>query len=318
MEKGEGMKTRNLFSIITFVAICGLALSSRATILVNDTWNTGTYTDPAAPQYSEYGTDSNGSGDLQSAWFSGGSSAFGPSAGHLVMTNGGTSATHTTYFTPEGSEVTLANSGDQLKVTWVFTPQGVNTSNTSQGFLLGIADSPSAARLTGNAAPPAAVYQGYAMFMNMGNTLKNSNPFQLREWHTGLSSDWLAHSSNWDALGNGVASGVHGYDSGSTYTCVMTLTRNASSGLDIVSTMTGGTIGGSGSITFSFTDATPNSFSYDTFGLRPSTAGSTATTFDTTLFEVETSFPVAIPEPSTLLLAGMGLGLMIAAIRRRR
>lgn len=297
-------------------------MSSQAGTLVSNVWNFGTYTYPAVPTYSEAGTDANSSGDLESSWFSGGSSTLGPSVGHLVMTNGATSATHTTYFTAEGSEVTLANAGDALKVTWVFTPQGVNTSNTSQGFLLGIADSPSAARLTGNAAPPAEVYKGYAMFMNMGNTLKNSNPFQLREWVTGLNSDWLAHSSNWAVDANGATSGNHGYDSATTYTYVMTLTRNAGvdtiggnadDGLDIVSTMTGGTLNNVGSATVSFTDTTPNSFTYDTFGLRPSAAASTATTFDTTLFQVE-----FIPEPSTLGLAAMGLGLMIAAIRRRR
>jgi hypothetical protein len=319
------MKTRNELRGIThtmkrlyctavvLTAMCGLALSSYAQGLVSNVWNTGVYTYPAPPTYSEMGTDSNSSGDLESWWSVGGSGTLDSYAGHLVMTNVATgSSSFTTYFTPEGSEVTLANGGDQLKVTWVFTPQGVNTSNTSQGFALGVADTPGVARLTNNASPGSAVY---AMYMNMGNTLKNSNPFLLKEWNASLNSDFIAHQGNWLPLTNGVASGAHGYDSGTSYTFTMTLTRDVSdpSKLDVLATMIGGTINGSGTASVYYVDSTPNSWTYDTFGLRPSNSAITASYFDTTLFQVD-----YIPEPSTLVLAGAGLGLMIAMIRRRR
>jgi pectate lyase len=65
------------------------------------------------------------------------------------------------------------------------------------------------------------------------------------------------------------------------------MTRNAANGLEIVATMSGGTLNNSGTASISFTDAAPNSLKFDTFGVRPSSAASTAGQFDTTLFKVE-------------------------------
>lgn len=289
-------------------AIIGLAVASHATVLVNDSWQDGSRTDPASPTYSENGTnlDPLQDTDLESAWFNGGTGASATATpGHLNLAMGSSSASWTTYFTPEASPVTLASAGDALKATWIFTPTNVNVSNTSQNFRLALADAPS--RLSSDGSPPSAAYKGYAMFMNMGQTLGNSNPFQLREWNTS-SDDLLAASGAWAALANGATSGNHGYDSLTQYTFVMTLTRNASSGLDIVATMTGGTLNGSGTATVSFTDTSPSSFTYDTFGLRPSNAASTADKFDTTLFKVEfipgATAPAidADPEDQTILV----------------
>jgi hypothetical protein len=95
----------------------------------------------------------------------------------------------------------------------------------------------------------------------------------------------------------------------------MTLTRDGSGNLDITSTMIGGTLKGSGTATVSYVDSSPNSFSYDTFQLRPANANSTAATFDTTLFQVQF---ITVPEPSTVMLVGAGLGLMLGLVRRRR
>src|SRR5262245_11771342 len=102
-----------------------------AAIIVNDTWQDGTDSDPASPVHSEFGVDADADNDLESAWYQGGDGtldpvgAGGPERG--AMTAGGaSSASWTTYFTPEGTPVTLANTGDSLKVTWVFTPTNVN------------------------------------------------------------------------------------------------------------------------------------------------------------------------------------------------
>ena len=261
-------------------------------ILVSNVWNTGVRTYPASNDtnspHSEMGVDYNSSGDLESAWFNSGYTMTA-TPGHLVTTlpaNGTSSASWTTYFTPEGSEVILAGAGDQLKVTWVFTPSGVNTNNTSQNFRLAVVDTPATNRLTADGAPTSAAYTGYAMFMNMGQTLGSSNPFQLME-RSPDSGNLLSSSGNWISLANGATSGNHGYDSGTQYTLVMTFTRNASNALDITAATTGGTLNGSGTASLSFTDSTPNSFTYDTFSLRPSSASTTAGQFDTTLFSVE-------------------------------
>lgn len=290
--------------------VWGVTSAANAAILVNDRWGDGTDSDPASPAYSEMGVDADTDGDLESAWFQGGGGTLDPAGagGPLAGSVSTGSSSWTTYFTPEASPVTLANAGDSLRVTWVFTPRTVNAGNTSQDFRLAVVDSPAASRLAANGAPGSGTYTGYGMFMNMGPTLGNSNPFQLRE-HDGNGA-LLSGSGDWLALANGVATNATGYASDTQYTYVMTLTRNASSGLDIVSTMSGGSIGGAGTATVSSTDATP-SFTFDTFTLRPSSASGTAAQFDTSLFRVEFT---SVPEPATLSLCGFAAiaGFMIA------
>jgi hypothetical protein len=281
-----------LRQIVLIVALMfAVAVPGHATVLVNDTWQDGTRTDPAAPVYSENGTDLDSDGDLESAWFNNGNTMTA-TPGHLVTTlpaNGTSSASWTTYFTPESSPVTLAGAGDQLKVTWIFTPTGVNSGSTSaSGLRLAVVDSPSASRLTSDGSPGSSTYAGYGMFMNMATTLGSSTPFQLMERNApGTSSALLSSSGSWTALANGATSGHIGYASGTQYTFVMTVTRNSANGLDIVATMTGGSLNNTGSASASFTDSSPGSFTFDTFALRPSSATDSASTFDTSLFKVE-------------------------------
>ena len=305
--------THSLKIVLGSMAICALALSSRAALVVNDTWQDADRTDPAAPTYSENGTDADSDTDIESAWYQGGVGGLVPTVGNLSMTNGTSSSSFTTYFTPEASPVTLANAGDMLKLTWVFTPVGVTASGTSQGLRFGLVDTPSATRLSADGAPGAGAYTGYAMFLNMrSGTLGNGNSFALMERNT-ASGNFLGTSADWAIRTNGATTTTAGYTSGTQYTFVMTLTRNGLGGLDITSSMTGTGLGSTGSLAGAFTDATPNSLVYDTFGIRPSTQAGTATAFDTSLFKVE-----FIPEPSTLTLAGAGLVLLLTAIRRRR
>jgi pectate lyase len=280
------------FSKRTFIVVLllGLVAHAHSTILVNDTWQDSTRTDPAPPVYSEDGTDSDGDGDLESAWFFTGSSGTTLTAapGHLVATVGSGSSSWTTYFTPEASPVTLASAGDQLKITWIFTPSGVATSGTSQGFRLAVVDSPAAARLISDGGPGSSTYAGYAMFMNMATTLGSSSSFQLMNRNApGTSSALLSSSGSWTGVANGAGKSVTGYANGTQYTFVMTFTRNATNGLDITSTMTGGSLNNTGSATVSYSDPAPNTFTFDTFGVRPSDAVDSATQFDTALFKVE-------------------------------
>ncbi len=255
---------------------------------MNDTWSDGTRTDPAAPVYSENGTDTDGDGDIESAWFSSSSAGLTVAApGDLRAVQPTTSLSLTTYFTPEGNEVTLANVGDELKLTWSFTPTGVNSGNTSQAFPLALVNTPSGARLAADGSPASAAYLGYAVYMNMGTTLGNSAPFQLKKWTFSGAGNLLSTSGNWTGLANGATSGNHGFDSGTSYTFVMTLTRNATNGLDITVTLTGGTYNNTGTSTITYTDGTPSSYLFDTFAVRPAASTTTATQFDTSRFKVE-------------------------------
>ena len=284
---------RGLMIGVALAAAALLGRSAGASVLVNDTWLDGTDSDPAAPVWSENGVDSDADGNLESAWFQGGVGtldpvgAGGPERGNLT-TGGTSSASWTTYATPETGKVTLGQ-GESLHITWAFTPSNVNTSNTSQNFRLTLVNTPNGSRLSANGTPASAAFTGYAMFMNMGQTLGNSNPFRLMRRNVS-SGDLLNTSGNWVAVGTtGATSGNHGYDSGTLYTFDMTLTHNALDGLDINATMTGGTLDNDGTAQVLFTDAAPQggSFTFDTFDVRPSGATTTAELFDTSLFKVE-------------------------------
>ena len=307
--------------LLLVLSLLTLPLASRGAYLVNDTWLDGTRTDPASPTYAEnngvVGTDADLDGNLESAWFKGGAgtlSVIGAGGPLRGTGNAAASASWYTYFTQPGTPVTLANAGDALRLTWAFTPTGVNANNTSQGFNLAVVLAPS--RMTADGSVPSAAYLGYASFMNMGQTLGNANPFQLRRWtNPGSSGALLGTSGNWTSVGNGATSGNPGYASGTQYTYVMTLTRNAGNGLDIVSTMTGGNLNGTGSATVSWTDTTAaQGFSFDMFDIRPTSEATTATTFDTSLFQIEFT---QVPEPSSAALAGLGV-LGLALWRRVR
>jgi hypothetical protein len=306
-------------------AVLVLSIRLNAAVIVNDRWADGTDSDPASPTYSENGVDSDADTDLESAWFQGGAGtldpigAGGPERGNL--TAGGTSsATWTSYFTPEGSEINLANAGDSMKVTWVFTLTNVNTNNTSQNFRVAIMDSPvSPARITANGSPGSAAYTGYGLFANMGQTLGNSNPFQLRE-RVVASGDTLSTSGNWGAngvanagLANGATNTATGYVANTPYTFVSTFTRTALGEMQIDMSISGGSLDGDGSASVSVLDPSPNGFKYDTFMVRPSGATTTAELFDTSLFRVEFN---QVPEPATAMLLGLS-GLCLMLVRRR-
>lgn len=320
---GRAWGQRAVAAVAAAVLVVGAAGTARAGTIVNDTWLDGTDTDPAAPQYSEMGIDSDGDGNIESAWFQGGVGSLDPvgAGGPLRgnMTAGGTqSASWTTYATPEATPITLGQ-GENMKVTWKFSLSNVNTSNTSQNFRVALVDSPSATRVAGaNGSPGSGAYTGYGMFMNMGQTLANGNAFQLRE-RVVASGDLLSTSGNWGAngtanagLGNGATNGAPGYTAGTVYTMVWDLTHTLADELAINVTMTGGTLDNDGVASVSVVDPSPNGFTFDTFGIRPSGATTTAELFDTSQFQVDFN---PVPEPASMALLSLG-GL--AMLRRRR
>jgi len=320
---------RAVMAVATFAAAAAMFGSStavRAAAIVNDTWLDGTDSDPAAPTYSENGVDSDGDGNLESAWYQGGVGTLdptgpgGPQRGN--MTAGGTSsASWTTYFTPEATPVTLAQ-GEKLKVTWQFSLTNVGANNTSQNFRYAVVDTPSASRLAANGSPGTAAYTGYAMFANMSNTtLGNSSPFALRERvvasgaSLGTAGDWGANGVANANLGNGATNGASGYTAGTLYTAIMEFERTALDELIINSSIAGGTLDGDGLASVSTTDASPNGFTFDTFMVRPSGATTTAELFDTSLFKVEYN---AIPEPASLSVLALGGAATMLRRRGRR
>jgi PEP-CTERM motif len=312
--------TKFLAAATSMAAALCVAASASAALIVNDTWQDADRSDPAAPTYSENGVDSDTDTDIESAWFVGGSggAALNATQGNMQMDVNGSSASWTTFFTPDHKKVLLANDGDFVKATWTFTTGDVNASNTSQNFRLAFLETPDGTRITSDAAPNDAAFDGaaYAMFMNMGETTGRSTSFELKKRSLLTTSNLLSSSGNWStSLGNGLGNALPGYADNTEYTFTISATRNASDGLDLVATMSGGNIGGTGLVSVSATDASPNGFGFDTFSLRPSNDTTTATEFNASLFSVETNARV-VPEPATLALLGLG-SLLIAGLRRR-
>jgi hypothetical protein len=309
-------KSLNCAHAVALAAFFGVVVlvcsTSHATVIVSDTWNDSTRTDPAAPVYSEYGVDSDSDGNIESAWYVN-SPNLTVAPGHMTLTQPTGSQNATTYFTPAATPITLANSGDFVQVTWVFTPSGVVTGNTSQAFNFCVVDTPSAARLSSDAAPGTAAYAGYAMYTNMSTTLGNAHPFQLKE-RSAASSTLLNTGGDWTAVADGATTGTTGYASGTKYTMTWTMTRGSSNDLVIDVKMQGGSINNSGTADANFDDTTPNTFTYDTFNVRPSGSASAATSFDYNSFTVVTN----VPEPGSLILMGLGAGVLGMSVLRRK
>jgi hypothetical protein len=328
-------KTNRRFYIVAAVTMAtfGLTLVGHAqttNVLVNDTWRDGTRSDPAAPTYAEnngaVGVDADADGDLESAWFRAGSGDLGvvtnnpPITGPNILqgTTGAGSSSWFTYFTQQGTPVTLSHPGDGISLTWQFSATGINSSNTSQGFLVALAQSPN--RLTADGSLANTNYSGLSMFMNMGTVLNNANSFALEKWAVpGGANNLLGTSAAWSLLTNGAPKNVHGYDNGTTYTLNMSATLDGSGNLDITSMMTGGTLNGSGTAKVSYVDSTFATdgigSTFDTFDIRPAGTSTTASQINTSLFNVDF---ITIPEPSTVTLVFGGLGFLLAMIRRRR
>lgn len=332
---------KHLYAVaVVTLALYALAPSSRAqttNLVVDDTFNEANRQYPTLPPYSDDGVV-NSDGDIESAFIRGGSGTItvtAPGGGPAVAGSpnvlvgsgeGANSASWYTYFTTNNGAVTLQNPGDEMILTWQFTPTGVAAMNNNQNLTIAVAQTPSGQRSGGDSSVPNATYTGFSMFMNMGTTLSNNSPFQLKRWIAGTDSALLGSSSNWGILSNGnavVSTGTHGntgYTSGTQYTLQMTFELDSSGDLDVTSTMSGDNLNNTGSMSVSYVDTSPLTdgagLSFDTFDIRPANTNTTANVFTTSLFEVEQI--QAVPEPSTVLLVLTGLGMMLGLARRHQ
>jgi PEP-CTERM motif len=320
------MITRNQKLIVVLATLSSVAFSTQAADLVNDYWSDDTFTDPASPVYSESGTDADLDGDVESTWYIAGGTmgvVTTPAVGDpqmLTMTPPATGSTSaTTYFTPADQSVVLANTGEFITISWKFIPRiSISTDTNSNNFRTALVESPEAARVASNAGPGASTYAGYAVWFATSGTTA-SNYFRLYERTDPLtSSNFLASSASWAQLATAGAGGVTGFELDEEHTFTLTITRTALGELDILTSIadTNGNFNGTGSVSISYLDASPNSFSFDTFGMRPDSLSETFGAVDFTEFEVLTSATV-VPEPTTVLLLGMGATVLVFRLRRR-
>ncbi len=302
--------------------LAGLSISAQAAFVVNDTWIDGTRTDPTSTTDSENGTDTDLDGDIESRWANAGGTmnvingSPGVTPGVLRTTvPAAGSASWTTYFAPDAAPVSLLNAGDKMTLRWVFTPtSAVSATAGNQNLRIAIVNSPNANRLALDGAPATGAYAGYGIFGTFSTTL-GSTPLRLME-RVNPSGNFLSTSGEYAQRATAGTSGNAGYAMNTAYTLVFTAERTLASALDITVSMSGGTLDGSGTISMAFTDATPNSFTFDTFGARPQTGALTSENFDTSLFQVD--FTTAVPEPTVAAILGVGITGLIASRRSRR
>jgi hypothetical protein len=281
------------FATLAAIGMIGFALSSRGAVIVNDTWIDGNRNTPASPTDSENGTDTDSDGNIESRWANANGTMtvvddLTPGGNQLLRTTVpvGGSASWTTYFAPDATPVTLANAGDKITITWEFTPKlPVSTGAGNQNMRIAIVDSPAASRLPGDGTPASAAYTGYGIFGNFSQTLVAS-PLRLME-RVNASGNFLSTAGEYAQLAAAGTAGNTGYAQNTTYTLVFTAQRTVANALDITVTMSGAGLDSSGAINIAFTDVTPNTFTFDTLGMRPQTGALTSEQFDTSLFKVE-------------------------------
>ncbi len=295
--------------VCTLLAVSSLSAFSSAAIIVNDRFGDADRTDPAAPTYSENGTDADLDGDIEAAWYrSGSGSTTTMTAGHMVNAAGAAaSMSLTSYFSP--GAVTLNNVGDKMTLTWVYSLTGTTTTGTgNQDMRLAIVDS--GTRLSADGTPANQVYSGYGIFMNMrAGTIGANNAFRIMEWAVaGGANNILSTAAAYsqDATMATVAGTTPGFADGTPYTLTWSIEKTAT-GADISQSIVGGNV----NLSATYSDASPQPLSFDTFAIRPGTPEATALSFDTTQFKVELAIT---PEPSSLALGALAMGVL----RRRR
>lgn len=282
--------------LVVFASFFASVVSAPADVLVRDTWVDGSRAEPPPPAYTEFGSDSDGDGDLESAWYNtGGTMTATP--GHLNTTIANPTF-WTTYFAPSGSPVTLAKSGDQIKVTWKFIPSSVTTTTTGRPLAIGLIYTPDGARLTGDGTPPNAAYDGYATFFGAYYGQLFGGPMQIgRRTAPGTSSPMFDYPANpgpfypssglWTNYAGG--SGAGGNPNGSPCTMTVSATRDSAGWLVVSTTVE---MDGVGILKqASFTHATPSTYRFNTFAFFAhglgAPGGDVKGSFDTTQFKVE-------------------------------
>jgi pectate lyase len=286
---------KHLFrSFLVIAAMVGLALPTHAALYIDDFWSDGTRTDPAAPVYSENGTDADGDGSIESAWFTSSSGSLVAAISNMTLSVGSSAVVGLTYFT-SNSPAQLAV-GDTLAATFHLTFNNVPASNNSQGFRIGIFDfadstlSPkrvtSDGSISGNNTLGNGV-NGYALFQNMGTAFNSTSPTDIRKRTLISDSRLLGTSSDWTSQGTGPGStnGFGGFANGINYTLQITLQRTGSNSMSVTASWLNPT--NSASLTTTVTDSLATNFNFDSIALRPQDNSSSAGTIIFTEARVE-------------------------------
>jgi hypothetical protein len=237
--------------------------------------------------------------------------------------------------------VTLATVGDYINLTYTFTDTGGLLFSTNSAIYSGLYDSAGATPVAGGLASSglsatagsgfatgnAATWSGY-----VGRFLAGAGTQQL--YSRPVQNGTGTSSANQDLIGNNFGGGAYNNPTGTTggnapstlvltsgnqYTISYLLTLSAANQLTISEnffsgiTATGIALGGA---TNTFSSVTDLNFSGLAIGARNS--GVSANPQMTVNQITITDFLQPVPEPSTIALAGIGVGLTLLARFRRR
>ena len=252
----------------------------------------------------------------------------------LVATTGGLAEYQALFISPNSSAINLLSVGDYIDFTMTF----INTANILTGLgsqlYIGLDNSGGVAPLLNLANGIGTAQSGGAQNWVgiVGRTAQNtaSSSIYIRPAQTLLGADQelLGNSVSSSATYNnpkggtltgGTATSSAVLNNGGTYTLELTIWDNGS-GFTVTNTLFSGA--GIGGTVLSQVVGTTNatSLAYDALAFGWYQKGTVGTITNATAMDVDSILITSntIPEPSTLMLAGAGLGLMLAVIRRRR
>jgi hypothetical protein len=281
------------------------AAATRGAIIVNDSWADGGRNNGADSQDTDW-------------WTSTTSSAIEVSVGSMGLVTGTSGRGIHGTFTPQ----TLTNVGDSLKTTFTFTTPATVGSGATAAFKIGLfntnGSSGLAADLSASSSTPNPIYDplpGYMMDYDVEATGANIT-FREKSPVPGSTGQLLGTTTGFVQLTAGGSAYV--FAPNTSYTGTYSITKTAT-GIDL----TGSLSDGSGVLsTFTSNDSSPSTSTFDLLGFHvnanifgsSSTVNAANNGIDFSNVKIEFT---SVPEPSTLLLSGLG-ALFLRLARRRR
>lgn len=255
-----------------------------------------------------------------SQWFNSSSGTLTNAVGSMTGNPQGSSCEWITYFMPAGNPSGL-HVGDTLKVTMNFSNLDVNLNgNNTSGLRFGIFNySAGASRVsadsTGDGSAGANV-QGYAVFMNFGQTNGIDQTLRINKRFGTTASALLATTTGiYTNLGNGGgAIGAPGFSNNVPYTMVFSITRTGPDSVILTNSFTGPGL----NMEFDTNDVSGTFTNFDAFAVRPANSNGCAAHIIVTEFKVEGPPGVLAPpsitaSPSDMTLTVSDFGIFNSA-----
>lgn len=304
--------TKRLLTLAALVACCGWLQAATAAVLLDDTFADGDRTDTNLPTESAVyvGVPSSGG-------------AVNVSPGVLSQSVGDSSMKIWTYFAADGNEVSLAP-GEKLVATIDFQLKGNLYDNTSRSFRLGVYNDPTDPNVLvdvnsdgGGSGNPWSDATGYAIQIPFTAGPSAASPFQIFK-RVNVNTSLLGSGGAMSSSPSGGTAVTQSLDT--PYSLQFVIDRVSANQVNLTATLSDAngvlsthTVSDDGS-TFASGGLPGSGDVYTTFDhlfIRTSNNTSTADQIDYTRINV-----AVVPEPATLLLAGVAALAALGARRR--